>query len=83
MTTHTTTTAIARSISHTLTSRPSLYVCYPRTPGGTQVAREGFASMSDAWERTVEIAHRRSDLRGQDIRIETPDGRRVAYGYGP
>lgn len=54
-------------------------VTYPSTPGATPTVRHRCATLREARQHARAASRERSDLRGQDVRIEDSDGRLVEY----
>jgi hypothetical protein len=56
----------------------------PAVPGAAPTRVGTAETLADARKRAREFSRRRRDLRGQDVRIERPDGQLVEYaGIGP
>lgn len=57
------------------------YVTFSATPGSRPSAQGAYSTLRDA-RRRASVTMDRSDLKGQDVRIERPDGSLVEYA-GP
>jgi hypothetical protein len=55
------------------------HVSYPSTPGAAPAVHATASTIREARRIARDASRGRSDLRGQDVRIERPDGVLVEY----